>query len=177
MTDFSLSSTLRLHRLPRSQAIATPPLNDPSAVIMLRIGERISVGVKSSSEVHHGTIRFVGTLSRKEGVWAGVEWDDATRGKHDGSFEGIKYFDCLNAPPSASFVKASKIRRGVSLADAFFDRYQRHANDLKDMTIETAGHRHMAVTLRGEEEINKKISDLHCLESATMHSANISYPV
>lgn len=166
-----------MHRLPGSRADANLLLTDLSAMLMLQIGERISVGVKSSSEVHHGTVRFLGTLSGKEGAWAGVEWDDANRGKHDGSFEGIKYFHCHDVPSSASFLNASKIQRGISLADAFSHRYQRQEHDLKDMTIETAGHRHMAVTLRGEHEINKKISDLHCLESATMHSANISYPV
>jgi hypothetical protein len=24
----------------------------------------------------------------------GIEWDDPTRGKHDGSFDNVKYFEC-----------------------------------------------------------------------------------
>ena len=38
-----------------------------------------------------GTIRYAGTVatSKKDpaAVWYGVEWDDATRGKHDGAVE------------------------------------------------------------------------------------------
>lgn len=26
------------------------------------------------------------------GLWYGINWDDPSRGKHDGSYEGIKYF-------------------------------------------------------------------------------------
>lgn len=28
------------------------------------------------------------------GIWVGVEWDDPTRGKHDGTKEGVRYFTC-----------------------------------------------------------------------------------
>ena len=27
------------------------------------------------------------------GEWYGVEWDDHSRGKHDGTHEGVKYFE------------------------------------------------------------------------------------
>lgn len=26
------------------------------------------------------------------GIWLGIDWDDAARGKHDGSVNGITYF-------------------------------------------------------------------------------------
>ena len=28
------------------------------------------------------------------GEWYGIDWDDPDRGKHDGTHEGIKYFEC-----------------------------------------------------------------------------------
>lgn len=141
------------------------------------MGERVLVAAKSNYEVHVGTVRFIGALSGKAGTWAGVEWDNPCRGKHDGSFEGIRYFHCVRSPASASFLNASKVRRGSALTDALYQRYERRDHDLKDMSIETSGHRHMAVTLQGEDNVSNTISNLHRLESAIMHGANISLPV
>lgn len=28
------------------------------------------------------------------GEWYGIEWEDNFRGKYDGIYEGIKYFEC-----------------------------------------------------------------------------------
>lgn len=46
------------------------------------------------------TVRYVGQVAGTTGAWLGVEWDDPTRGKHDGSHKGVKYFEC-NGPPQA----------------------------------------------------------------------------
>lgn len=40
------------------------------------------------------TVRYNGEVQGTKGQWIGVEWDDPARGKHDGSHEGVKYFDC-----------------------------------------------------------------------------------
>ncbi len=39
-----------------------------------------------STDCHHPLCAFSGT-------WLGVEWDDASRGKHDGSKDGVRYFE------------------------------------------------------------------------------------
>lgn len=41
------------------------------------------------------TIRFIGDVQGTKGAWLGVEWDDPSRGKHDGSVKGVKYFQCM----------------------------------------------------------------------------------
>ncbi|KAK5691238.1 hypothetical protein LTR97_011892 [Elasticomyces elasticus] len=52
------------------------------------------------------TIRYVGSVHGKSGDWLGVEWDDVSRGKHNGVHEGKKYFDCLSSSPTcASFLR------------------------------------------------------------------------
>lgn len=43
------------------------------------------------------TVRYVGGVAGTSGTWLGVEWDDPTRGKHDGSHKGVKYFQCKKA--------------------------------------------------------------------------------
>ena len=41
------------------------------------------------------TVRYIGEVHGTKGQWLGVEWDDPARGKHDGSHDGVKYFDCM----------------------------------------------------------------------------------
>ena len=40
------------------------------------------------------TVRYLGEVAGTSGSWLGVEWDDAARGKHDGSHKGVRYFTC-----------------------------------------------------------------------------------
>lgn len=55
------------------------------------------------------TVRYIGPLQGIGGEWLGVEWDDITRGKHDGKHKGQQVFQCLSdAPTAASFVKSSR---------------------------------------------------------------------
>ncbi|PNS16209.1 Tubulin-specific chaperone E [Sphaceloma murrayae] len=54
------------------------------------------------------TVRYIGKVESKSDDFLGVEWDDPTRGKHDGSFGGRRYFHCRNTSSAcASFIKAS----------------------------------------------------------------------
>ncbi|KAK0928587.1 hypothetical protein LTR29_017337 [Friedmanniomyces endolithicus] len=65
-----------------------------------RLGQRLSLKGQSL------TVRYVGPVDGKAGEWLGVEWDDVTRGKHNGVHDGKKYFDCRsNSPASASFLR------------------------------------------------------------------------
>lgn len=69
----------------------------------------ISVGARRSYDDHLCTVRYYGSVDGREGEWLGVEWDDPTRGKHDGSRGGKRYFDCLSKKPNAaSFIRDSK---------------------------------------------------------------------
>ncbi|KAI4178657.1 MAG: hypothetical protein L6R41_008284 [Letrouitia leprolyta] len=68
-----------------------------------------SIFARRSYDGHLCTVRYRGTVDGASGTWIGVEWDDSSRGKHDGSREGKRYFDCLSKKPkAASFIRASK---------------------------------------------------------------------
>lgn len=55
------------------------------------------------------TVRYCGSLPGTKGIWLGVEWDAPGRGKHDGIFQGKRYFECLSSAPTAgSFVRPSR---------------------------------------------------------------------
>ena len=44
-----------------------------------------------------GSIRYVGKLRDNpkagDALWLGVEWDEAGHGKHQGTVDGVKYFE------------------------------------------------------------------------------------
>lgn len=71
------------------------------------------------------TVRYVGPLAGTAGEWLGVEWDDATRGKHNGQHKGQQIFQCLsNASTAASFVKSSrKIDAEQTVVEAIKAKY------------------------------------------------------
>lgn len=39
------------------------------------------------------TVRYAGPITGTAGEWLGVEWDDPNRGKHDGTYQDVKYFE------------------------------------------------------------------------------------
>ncbi|KAL1890418.1 hypothetical protein Sste5346_008245 [Sporothrix stenoceras] len=64
----------------------------------------------------HGTVRFVGSVAGRKGVFAGVELhpDFATRGKNSGDVDGVSYFN-TNIPGAGIFLPLNKaVRRDAS---------------------------------------------------------------
>jgi len=79
-----------------------------------------------------GTVRFIGKLKHKAGAridtestWLGVEWDDTSRGNHNGTVDGVFYFKCENstAPTAGSLVKMAKASFGVDIFESFVTKY------------------------------------------------------
>ena len=56
---------------------------------------------------------YEGTVEGTKGSWLGVEWDDPSRGKHDGTHAGTSYFTA-RGPSSASFIREAKANFGKS---------------------------------------------------------------
>ncbi|CAJ0838015.1 11667_t:CDS:2, partial [Entrophospora sp. SA101] len=52
------------------------------------------------------TIHYVCPVPPTKGIWYGVEWDNISRGKHDGLHDGVRYFTC-SVPNSGSFIRPS----------------------------------------------------------------------
>ena len=55
----------------------------------LTVGQRLQVGNERA------TVRYIGPVDGQSGEWAGLEWDNADRGKHDGTVGGRSYFTCV----------------------------------------------------------------------------------
>lgn len=81
------------------------------------LGSRVDVGG------HKGTVLYLGSIDGLKGVWLGIDWDDATRGKHDGCVKGKKYF-AASGPRSGSFVRPNAVNKGRPLLEAVKEKYQ-----------------------------------------------------
>ncbi|KAJ9606577.1 hypothetical protein H2200_008585 [Cladophialophora chaetospira] len=108
------------------------------------------------------TVRYVGPLPHTEGEWLGVEWDDTTRGKHDGQHKGRRIFRCLSSSQSAaSFLRSSrKPDPERALLEAIKFKYAPTAapgGKGADGTIEISGK---VVEEVGFEKIQKQLSVL-----------------
>lgn len=55
----------------------------------IQIGRRVCVGT------YTGVAQYVGQLPGTDFMWVGVEWDDPSRGKHNGVYNDIRYFQTL----------------------------------------------------------------------------------
>ena len=77
--------------------------NDSAIPSEFYLGRRISYGGALC------TVRYHGSLPGTKGAWLGVEWDDPSGGKHDGTYQGTRYFECLSSEPTAgSFIRPSR---------------------------------------------------------------------
>ncbi len=81
------------------------------------------------SEGYKATVRYIGPVigaKNQDEIWFGVEWDNASRGRHDGSSVDStgklhRYFQCVAG--SGSFIKPTKVGYGRTFLEALNDRY------------------------------------------------------
>lgn len=82
----------------------------------IKIGERIEcMG-------YFGTVKYIGSVDTYPSIWLGIDWDDESRGKHNGTVNGIQYFE-TRFPKSGSFVRPEKVQFGHSVVESIISRY------------------------------------------------------
>lgn len=69
------------------------PRNSDIKPVNMSAGYHIGQRVSYNSAIC--TVRYQGLVAGTKGEWLGVEWDDPTRGKHNGARDGVIYFDCM----------------------------------------------------------------------------------
>ena len=136
--------------------------------------ENIKVGRRIESEGYYGTIRFVGNLQTCDSanvhqVWVGVEWDKPSRGKHDGSYNGVRYFATRHVS-GGSFLRPQKCNTGVSFMTALVSRYCGPSADTKLSEIPLSSQNHVSekdsITT---SDTQQRKSHLSRLSTASVH--------
>lgn len=85
----------------------------------------LSSGRRSSYEGRLCSIRWYGSLPGTVGKWLGVEWDDPSRGKHNGTFKSKKVFTCLYSDKAGSFIRPErKADSERTVLQAIRDKYE-----------------------------------------------------
>jgi len=145
---------------------------------------RLQVNKRCECDGDYGRVIWRGgvTLKGKTEEWVGVVWDSPTRGKSDGTAEGIRYFDIDESRKgkdlSYSFIKEDRLLEGQSFIDVLKERYgpsQEQAND-KDVIIVSVGDREkeMEVELVGKDKVQEMLSHFDQLRSASLSDTRLS---
>jgi len=120
-----------------------------------------------------GTIKYLGCLQHKKEndseLWLGIEWDEETRGKHNGIVENFNYFETKNNKNSGSLIKISKVNFGLELEEALNFKYnfENQKNDMyafMNNIVENeryiqANKKRIEIEFIGREKAIKKFSD------------------
>ncbi|XP_021574185.1 LOW QUALITY PROTEIN: tubulin-specific chaperone E-like [Carlito syrichta] len=109
----------------------------------------------------------------RAGPWLGVEWDNAERGKHDGSHEGTVYFKCRH-PTGGSFIRPNKVNFGTDFLTAVKNRYMLEdgpEDDGKEQVV-TIGNK--PVETVGFDSIVKQQSQLSKLQEISLRNCAVS---
>ncbi|CAJ0958286.1 unnamed protein product, partial [Mesorhabditis belari] len=102
-------------------------------------GDRIT---KIGQVDERGSVRYVELVDGQKGTWIGVEWDNPSRGRHNGTIEGKTYFQTEH-PTGGSFIKTNVIDCGRDLLDQIRERYEINDDEENEkmggVTIEKIG--------------------------------------
>ena len=140
---------------------------------VIEVGSRVLAGREKA------TVRYVGPVNGQKGTWVGLEWDDPSRGKHDGSTGGVQYFTCIRGPTAGSFVRIEKVHPGVSLIEAVRLRYtnqqaEGEAAGTAEAQQQPLVHKKLQFQFVGEEKVLERQSQTQLLKSARLVDMGVS---
>ncbi|KAJ3276182.1 hypothetical protein HDV01_005630 [Terramyces sp. JEL0728] len=113
------------------------------------------------------TVKYIGQIQGKKGTWLGVEWDDASRGKHSGAFNGVKYFETSTENAGSFLAESKAFEFGVSFSKALAQKYLK----TQDEKVMRWGNK--VVETVGWNKMNAKISNLKELREIGLAGLNI----
>lgn len=143
----------------------------------MKQNQNIQVNARVKIQGFYGTIKYVGFVENHPGLWVGIEWDDVSRGKHDGIVNGVRYFKTSH-PYSGSMVRIEKINQFQTLEEAIFDRYYEKNENVVDEFLMKETQQFMHAPLLevvGMDKLRKKQSHLGDLVEISVSGTNVNF--
>ncbi|KAI0053913.1 hypothetical protein FA95DRAFT_1551690 [Auriscalpium vulgare] len=135
-----------------------------------------TVGTRICLSGYLGTVRYVGTVDGTKGAWLGVEWDDPSRGRHDGSKDGRSYFTCL-IPGAGSFIRPSQsIDYGRPFLRALTEKYIEipHGSSAHEIVVLGSSNGAIQVEAVNLDKIRGKFARIERLREVSLDRENVS---
>eukprot|EP00826_Nyctotherus_ovalis_P006925 TRINITY_DN11691_c0_g1_i1.p1 TRINITY_DN11691_c0_g1~~TRINITY_DN11691_c0_g1_i1.p1 ORF type:complete len:563 (-),score=141.12 TRINITY_DN11691_c0_g1_i1:75-1763(-) len=149
------------------------------------------IGRRVEFKEQRGTVRYCGPLQHEtdrpktEDVWLGIEWDNPSKGKHNGTVNGFKYFDCASET-GGSLIRLKAANLGIPLVVAVREKYKSYEEMTEEEKKEetqteqemyantTKKSKKLAIQLVGKAKAYSKISNLANLREVALQSMQIS---
>ncbi|KAM9316716.1 tubulin-specific chaperone E [Gastrophryne carolinensis] len=159
------------HYVPATTSTDTsaPPVDQMCAEVTSDALSSELDGKRIICDGEYGTVRFVSTVPPTPGLWLGIEWDNPSRGKHDGCHNGTRYFVCRH-PTGGSFIRPKKANFGVSFLTAMNKRYGTN----RDWNNETLLIGKKTVECIGFESVQEEQSQLNTLSDISLRECEVS---
>ncbi|KAK9111866.1 hypothetical protein Scep_019385 [Stephania cephalantha] len=121
-----------------------------------------------------GTVKYIGPVKGFAGIWVGIDWDNG-EGKHDGSINGVRYFEANNEK-SGSFVRRQNLSKGISFLEALELRYRGSSSkeEEDEMYVLSAGNKRVFVQLVGKNKVQDKFNHFEELVGVSLSYMGIS---
>ncbi|KRZ25423.1 Tubulin-specific chaperone E [Trichinella pseudospiralis] len=123
------------------------------------------IGCRVRHRDARGVVKFCGRIGLLDGEWLGIDWDERSRGKHDGTYQNVRYFE-TSAPQSGSFMRPDTVEYGCSFVEAGKERIAECTNISQWEKIESFG----STKADASEKIRKEMSCL-CLDGTLVSFA------
>lgn len=120
-----------------------------------------------------GSIKYKGSLPGKQGEFFGIEWEDVTKGKHSGIFQGQQIF-VPTVENSATFIpiNSKKIIFKKGFQEALINKYQEAQPDDSVLAL---GDTDIQVETVGWDKIKQKQFNLSNLEIVGLAGYGVGY--
>ncbi|KAF9469222.1 CAP Gly-rich domain-containing protein [Collybia nuda] len=124
-----------------------------------------------------GTVRFAGNVDNTTGVWLGIEWDDPSRGKHDGIKDSKRYFSC-RIQNAGSFIRPSAVNLsyGRSFLDALVAKYVEppHGSESQEKVLLGSSNGTIVVEAVRLDKIRGNLARLERLKEVSLNDEHVA---